>query len=983
MKKRFKPKQIIVTVITIIIVLLLFQEFLRQQEGAVSIISYLIALIFAIGAADPIISIINWISDSFSKSSKSFNRVKWRKDLLESQQEKWIEAILNRSMKNENPIKVKFTGDSDFLSRIQNRVNVSENFAEIGCNTEHLLVAYKEAGKQLVILGEGGSGKTIALLQLLKSLLNEIRDNLSMENAFPILFHLGSWAEKQLSLEEWFVSELVDIFSEQPPIKDIERLVKQRDFVFLLDGFDEVPESVRQDLFNELQQFTDKGFGSSKTPFILCSRPSEYEAAVRNGETKRNIQAVTLKKVNTDDIEQYLGGDEYRYIREFVLEKDSMLYEPARRPFILNALATSYEDIVVDDINELREAINSGRGMIGQSGMEPVPDIILQRYIDQQFRRAQSDEETSEYGLYPEQTTEYLTWLAHKLNETSQNLDDKKQNQGKEKSKVGLLLDYLQPSWLDSDTWRWAYSIISRMFGATAIVMGIGFFMASFLDYLPYGMLAGIIIGILDGLFSYTSLANIPQKMGRKRFLLIRPVIAFFCCAIILIIPAGLLTPAPVNDMILNGQISLSGVTMALFISLVVASVYTTRDIRVQLSGDIQLVEKLRVESFTFLRFALIGGAICGIIIATFAQLLAVQQSGSTAQWLSQVAGNTTSRLITPLSIGFSVGFVVGALIFGAFGLLSISDIKERIRPNQGIKSSIANAIRTGFGVALFVGLISSLFLWPYYQDIDGIIHGIKNGLAIGTLGGLWYGGLDGLHHMVLRFFLYASGKTPLKFESFLDYCCQCNLIRDVGTSYVFDHDYLRLFFLSKPKPIMNWQKPAIAIILIASLLLMGISVLHPVTYQHLLRFADENQFVVDGTIDNPTAITSNQESICLSSGQDVSINSRGLIKTGNYTGYVSPDGTEVGIYGLPIGDTYDTIPGNVHSALMCKLDSEDDSRWLQCAEKSQQLSLPWEMRTKQFTAQQDGCFEFAINTTEPEKLNGYFFATVEFEPSD
>ena len=67
-----------------------------------------------------------------------------------------------------------------------------------------ILTAFNELGRQLVILGEPGAGKTVTLLQLCRELIAEARTD--AHKPIPIVLALSSWAAKQLPFEAMVAS---------------------------------------------------------------------------------------------------------------------------------------------------------------------------------------------------------------------------------------------------------------------------------------------------------------------------------------------------------------------------------------------------------------------------------------------------------------------------------------------------------------------------------------------------------------------------------------------------------------------------------------------------------------------------------------------------------------------------------------------------------------------------------------------------------
>lgn len=106
---------------------------------------------------------------------------------------------------------------------------------------------------------------------------------------------------------------------------------------------------------------------------------------------------------------------------------------------------------------------------------------------------------------------------------------------------------------------------------------------------------------------------------------------------------------------------------------------------------------------------------------------------------------------------------------------------------------------------------------------------------------------------------------------------------------------------------------------------------------------------------------------ICVEAGDRLSIQAEGLMKVGDWVGdggYVGPDGTERGAFGVALGDDFDLVNPISHAALMCRLIGE--SEWRKCGSRSD------------FEAPLSGCLEFEINDNDPGNNSGAFTVYVE-----
>ena len=71
-------------------------------------------------------------------------------------------------------------------------------------------------------------------------------------------------------------------------------------------------------------------------------------------------------------------------------------------------------------------------------------------------------------------------------------------------------------------------------------------------------------------------------------------------------------------------------------------------------------------------------------------------------------------------------------------------------------------------------------------------------GLVLGSWALLWYGGIEILHHAVLRTLLRLEGNTPPCYTDFLDHVVDLIFLRRVGGSYIFFHQLLHEYFAQR-----------------------------------------------------------------------------------------------------------------------------------------------------------------------------------------
>jgi hypothetical protein len=204
------------------------------------------------------------------------------------------------------------------------------------------------------------------------------------------------------------------------------------------------------------------------------------------------------------------------------------------------------------------------------------------------------------------------------------------------------------------------------------------------------------------------------------------------------------------------------------------------------------------------------SGPGCWLLYGLGCWLLYGLLSGQLFELLQLLGG-----LLAALSVGlvFGLPYRLHAMLRDGF---TISEIRTRSFPNEGIRRSIRNAsiigpvcgLLYGLGVGLPCGLGVGL---PCGLGVGlpcglgvGLPCGLGVGLGVGAfLGlnfGLRFGGRAYLHHYALRLVLWHKDFAPLHYIRFLDYAAARIFLRKVGGGYVFVHRMLLDYFVAMPQ---------------------------------------------------------------------------------------------------------------------------------------------------------------------------------------
>jgi predicted NACHT family NTPase len=253
-----------------------------------------------------------------------------RKILLNKVKDFWIEGFLKPSLYADTAINLDLKNRPDAVSPLFSAiaelpVELDKSFEELQ-QTE--IFEQIGQGKTLLILGEPGSGKTIALLQLAQHIIERTESDLSQP--IPVVFNLSSWAKKQQKIEEWLIEELREKYGVPKSLS--QPWIEQGQLILLLDGLDEVQAVSRNNCVRTLNQFIAQ---HGMTDIVICSRVKDYEALT---ERLQLSSAICLQPLSSKQVLGFLekGGDSLAGLKT-LLQQDTELEKFAETPLILKS----------------------------------------------------------------------------------------------------------------------------------------------------------------------------------------------------------------------------------------------------------------------------------------------------------------------------------------------------------------------------------------------------------------------------------------------------------------------------------------------------------------------------------------------------------------------------------------------------------------------------------------------------------------------
>lgn len=638
-----------------------------------------------------------------------------RKNYLNNLKTTWIDGFLHQSLHTE-VIKLTMTAaNGTVLSKDANRRSWHMVKQEVGQADEPIPLdkpvsaLFNESGRGLLILGDPGSGKTITLLQLAESLINEAK---LPGQPMPLFLNLSSWAQEKQALTNWLVEE---IFVQYSVGRDLaRRWITSNSFIYLLDGLDEVAVDARDACVIAINEF--RATQPDTIEMVVCSRIADYETLI---EHLNLTMAIHIQPLNDAQVANFLhqSNPEMKAIRA-MLKYDRVLREMTYSPLLLNVMVLAYQGKTIADLQSLKTA-------------DARRKHLFDTYIDAMFIRSP----LPPYNFYNEINARH--WLA----EIAINLSKDQISE--------FFLEKLQPSWIPQNKLYLRYRIL-------------------------YGSISGLSTGLILGLFFWLS------------------------------------------DVIWgNGTRELYSFFIGLFFGVIFESTFKLNAFLYYDELKISPIEILRGPpspgTFIYIiRKNLVRGLIAGLIIGLVLDLN-IWIHHRWIEWISPFPTNWLINLLKtdqysgPLSQlggGLIGGLVIGILI-GFILILNDSfskqEIPKKTRPNQGIHSSLLNAIRIFIIFGLF-GLLTGEVI----SKVIGVnFSSLGMGLVFGLFGSLEYGGKSVLQHYTIRWLLSRLSVLPYPFSdkkliTFLDVMVERILLRRTGNGYIFIHRSLMEHFAAK-----------------------------------------------------------------------------------------------------------------------------------------------------------------------------------------
>lgn len=385
-----------------------------------------------------------------------------RQTLLDKVRNAWIKGVLEKSLH----------GQALIALGLEERFNAVDSPASLAWETPdqppqtlppntRIIDQFDQLGadRTLLILGEPGSGKTIALLELARDLIH--RANQDVNLPMPVVLNLSSWKGGRQTIAEWLIQELHSQY--QVPKQTGSKWLKDDRLLLLLDGLDEVRGDIRLACVQALNQFRQE---HGRAEIVVTSRIKDYETLKHR---LRFSGAIYVQPLTPEQIQHYLAAAGAKLTAvSTALRTDTQLQELAKSPLMLNIIAIAYQGMSLESLPSMN--------------LEQRRQHLFNAYIERMFSRKNAKEQ------YPKLATmHWLNWLAQRMIQESQTV---------------FLIERMQPSWLQTGMQKQIHRI------AMWLIVGLicGLTMGLISSILPstyeglYLILAGLISGGMSGL---------------------------------------------------------------------------------------------------------------------------------------------------------------------------------------------------------------------------------------------------------------------------------------------------------------------------------------------------------------------------------------------------------------------------------------------------------------------------------------------------
>jgi hypothetical protein len=694
---------------------------------------------------------------------------KYCEDLSDKVENEWVKPNLDNPFYSQVPIQLSLEQRFDLIELVS--PEQPEQLKKVLPKGTKPIAIFNDLGraKSLLILGEPGSGKTIALLELTQSLVKESKR--ASTSSVPIFLNLSSWTDTYPSLDLWLAHQL-DVQYNIRNKRFIKALIQEQNPIFILDGLDEVIQEFQTSCIQAINKFrSDHG----QVSIVVGSRLEDYE---QHPIRLKFRYAVSIQALSPEEINQYLKVEiEALKAEEKKDSDDSDLKDKIKQLVVVKGLI--YKDrnlqqivdtpLMLSIIYAVTGSQSSISSILDDGSPEERRQNLFDAYIERVLNRRKSDQKKLQEQQYEKNDIKrWLSWISHCMTRQSNNFE----------SKAEFRIEQLQPSCLETDAQKtryrflvfstlfWRGSRYSVLIGSCSYLSTIGFFLNSSSDInlssaeatitgiatIAFGVSTSLVLGILATSFeeikTFKALSwSVNTIILRVRGFL-KPIIAWL--KLEKDIPE---TPTFEEKLWTLSFMVASGLLVLKFNEIYYSRLYWA-NIYPQIFRHEHSLNNLILKSYESMN------------------AVGADPSEGNALWMT------------------------ATVAFWFFLGLERSQKNKEVFPAQGIIESQ----RVSKSVLYFVIIIQPIYFYillklihaqPQFFSTQSALVAVPSIFAI-----FWCGGFTEIQHFALRRVLSWCDFIPFDLEIFLDQARKLLLLKRFGGSYTFFHTLLQNHFL-------------------------------------------------------------------------------------------------------------------------------------------------------------------------------------------